>query len=119
MPHDRADEAPPAAAASLAKAPGPGFSEPWQARAFAIAVVASRQGCFTWSEWTRALSRELQGASDDAYFECWLSALQSLLIGNGAVAQGEILERKHAWEDAYRRTAHGAPVSLNNPQARE
>lgn len=118
MPHDRGDDAP-AAADSLMEGPGPAFSEPWQARAFGIAILASRQGRFTWSEWTHALSRELQGASDGAYFDCWLSALQSLLIGKGAVAQGEFRERKHAWEDAYRRTPHGSPVSLSASKARK
>lgn len=97
----------------------PAFAEPWQARAFAIAILASRQGCFTWSEWTHALSRELQRASaagarpaQAGYFECWLAALQSLLVGKGAVGQGELCERKDAWEYAYRRTPHGAPVRL-------
>ncbi|HEV2269237.1 MAG TPA: nitrile hydratase accessory protein [Steroidobacteraceae bacterium] len=97
----------------------PAFAEPWQARAFAIAILASRQGCFTWSEWTHALGRELQRASDSdaravraGYFECWLAALQSLLVGKGAVARGELSERKDAWEDAYHRTPHGTPVRL-------
>ena len=95
------------------------FAEPWQARAFAIAVLASRQGCFSWSEWTHALSRELRGIADpdpqvaaERYFDCWLAALQSLLVGKGALAQAELHERKHAWEDAYRRTPHGTPVNL-------
>jgi nitrile hydratase accessory protein len=95
------------------------FAEPWQARAFAIAVQASRQGCFTWSEWTHALSRELQRASGTdpqsagaQYYDCWLTALQSLLVAKGAVAKAELHKRKDAWEDAYRRTPHGRPVSL-------
>jgi nitrile hydratase accessory protein len=97
------------------------FAEPWQARAFAIAILACRQHCFTWSEWTRALSREMHRASDgDApvaqagYFDCWLAALQSLLVGKGAVGQDELCERKSAWEDAYHRTPHGATVGLSS-----
>jgi nitrile hydratase accessory protein len=99
-----------------------GFAEPWQARAFAIAVLASGQGCFTWSEWSHALGRELRQASRigadseaAAYFDCWLAALQSLFIGKGAVGHAELRERRQAWEDAYRRTPHGAPVSLSAP----
>lgn len=107
---DRTDDAP--AADRLTAAPARAFSEPWQARAFAIAILASRQGCFTWSEWTQTLSRELQRASDAAYFDCWLAALQSLLVGKGAIAPGELSERKQAWENAYRHTPHGAPVRL-------
>lgn len=98
------------------------FAEPWQARAFAVAVLASRQGCFTWSEWTRALGLELQAtdaaakATEAAYFDCWLEALQSLLLSKGVVGQGELLGRRDAWEDAYRRTPHGVAVTLT-PEA--
>lgn len=102
--------------------PPPVFSEPWQARAFGLAILASRHGCFTWSEWTRALGGDLQRsahadpqAENAGYFDCWLSALQSLLVAKGAVAPDELRDRKDAWEDAYRRTAHGAPVSLAAP----
>lgn len=91
---------------------GRSFAEPWQARAFAMAVLASRRGCFTWSEWTQALSRELQHRADEAYFDCWLAALQSLLLGKGAIGPGELSGRRQAWEDAFRRTPHGVPVSL-------
>jgi nitrile hydratase accessory protein len=105
----------------LTQSDEPAFAEPWQARAFALAILSSRQGCFTWSEWTHALGRELQRASDagaqaaqPGYFDCWLSALQSLLVGKGAVEQGELHDRKDAWEEAYRRTPHGVPVSLRD-----
>lgn len=118
MPSDRSADALPFDASS-SDGRGVGFAEPWQARAFAIAVLASRQGCFTWSEWTHALGRELQSISDgdpqaaaERYFDCWLAALQSLLIGKGAVAQAELQVRKHEWENAYRHTPHGVPVSL-------
>lgn len=98
----------------------PTFAEPWQARVFAVAMLASKQGCFTWSEWTRALGRELQQHAPDAagqateagYFDCWLSALQSLLVGKGVVGQGELLARRNEWEDAYHRTPHGVAVTL-------
>lgn len=109
-------------AESAGNGPGIEFAEPWQARAFAIAVIASQQGCFSWSEWTHSLGSELQRASgadpkavEAAYFDCWLSALQSLLLAKGSVGQAELSERRRAWEDAYRRTPHGAPVSLSPP----
>jgi nitrile hydratase accessory protein len=101
---------------------GPAFAEPWEARAFAVAVLASKQGCFTWSEWTHALGRELQHARDAAaqtaaagYFDCWLAALQSLLVCKGTIGCDELLVRRDAWEDAYRRTPHGVPVRLSSP----
>jgi nitrile hydratase accessory protein len=110
---------PPEHPAADAVEPAAAFAEPWQARAFAIAILASKQGCFTWTEWTQALGRELQRASvldpqagETGYFDCWLRALQWLLVGKGAIAQGELRDRRDAWEDAYRRTPHGVPVSL-------
>lgn len=74
-------------------------------------------------QWSQALGRELQAAPADApagapspgYFDCWLSVLQSLLLGKGAVSPDELSARKRAWEEAYRRTPHGRPVSLSEP----
>ncbi|MGH8318247.1 MAG: nitrile hydratase accessory protein [Steroidobacteraceae bacterium] len=116
---------PPDGIADAAESTTPEFIEPWQARAFALAILASKQGCFTWSEWSRALGRELRASSDTgapigeaSYFDCWLSALQSLLLGKGAIGQAELSDRERAWADAYRRTPHGTPVSLADRQAR-
>lgn len=118
MPHEASVGALPLAE-SLRDGPGVPLAEPWQVRAFAMAVLASRQGCFTWSEWTHALGRELQRAADAdsptagaSYFDCLLAALQSLLLGRGAIGQAELHERRHAWEGVYRRAPHGMPVHL-------
>lgn len=109
----------PADRAADAADSGPAFAEPWQARAFAMAVLASSQGCFTWSEWSQALGRELRRAAtadptapEAGYYDCWLTALQSLLTGKGVVGEGELRERRDAWQEAYRRTPHGLPVTL-------
>jgi nitrile hydratase accessory protein len=111
---------PPERSATGVVEPGAAFAEPWQARAFAIAILASRQGCFSWAEWTQALGRELQTVSsaqspsgDAHYFDCWLRALQRLLIGKGAIGEAELRDCRDAWEDAYRRTPHGVPVVLS------
>jgi nitrile hydratase accessory protein len=61
------------------------FADPWQARAFALAVALNEAGHLDWSEWTRLLSAEIAareggsnppGPGDEAYYECWMAALE-------------------------------------------
>ena len=108
----------PAELAALPRLPldaeGPVFAEPWQAQTFAMAVQLHRQGVFTWMEWAAALSAELKVSDDDGshYYEHWQRALEGLVKARGLAGSGELHDRKHAWEDAFRRTPHGKPVEL-------
>lgn len=52
----------------------PVFEEPWQARAFALAVLLSERGLFTWTEWTQMLGAEIAEGHD--YWTSWLAALE-------------------------------------------
>jgi nitrile hydratase accessory protein len=64
----------------------PVFREPWQARAFAMAVSLHEKDVFTWPEWAQALATELAAAPADAgshYYERWLSALEKLVERKG------------------------------------
>jgi nitrile hydratase accessory protein len=97
----------------------PVFAEPWQAHAFALAVKLSEAGLFTWSEWSEALAAELAGARrrgepDDGsrYYDYWLTALERLVAAKHLVAPPSLLVRKGEWAEAYRRTPHGRPVTL-------
>jgi nitrile hydratase accessory protein len=96
------------------------FAEPWQAHAFALAVKLSENGLFTWSEWSEALAAELAGAErggepDDGsrYYHHWLAALERLVAAKRVVAPHSLLARKEEWAEAYRRTPHGSPVTLD------
>lgn len=98
---------------------GPVFAEPWQAQAFALAVKLSESGLFTWKEWAATLAEELAAASargepDDGsrYYEYWVIALERLVTAKGMTNATALLDRKHAWAEAYRRTPHGKPVQL-------
>jgi nitrile hydratase accessory protein len=104
---------------SILSPPEPVFAEPWQARAFALAIKLSEQGYFTKEEWTAALARELRhvadrGEIDDGshYYHHWLTALETLVMKKGLASSAALLERKEAWSEAYRRTPHGKPVEL-------
>jgi nitrile hydratase accessory protein len=64
----------------------PVFREPWEARAFAMAVSLHEKGVFTWPEWAEALSSEIHAApADDGsqYYAHWLSALEKLVERKG------------------------------------
>jgi len=93
------------------------FSEPWQARAFALMLKLRERGHFTASEWSAELGQQLRhdadpGSSD--YYQHWLAALESLVLRKGLTDQQALADRKEAWADAYRRTPHGKPVELTD-----
>jgi nitrile hydratase accessory protein len=100
---------------------GPVFAKPWQAAAFALAVRLSAQGHFTWKEWAAALADELKadaerGEPDDGsrYYDCWLTALERLVVAQRLSDPAALLARKEPWAAAYQRTPHGKPVELQN-----
>jgi len=103
---------------------GPVFAEPWQASAFALAVSLSRQGHFTWKEWTAALAEELEAsaargepADGSRYYHCWLATLERLVVAKGLADPAALADCKEAWAEAYRHTPHGQPVELTRPPA--
>jgi len=97
----------------------PVFAEPWQAQAFALAIRLSAQGHFTWKEWAATLADELtldaargEAADGSRYYQCWLSALERLVVSKRLSDHAALLAQKEAWADAYRHTPHGQPVEL-------
>src|SRR5574339_1190813 len=73
----------------------PTFAEPWQASAFAMTVALHQRGLFSWSEWAETLGAELK--SGDAYYVCWLRALERLAAQKGAASRQEMDEVAAAW----------------------
>ena len=101
--------------------PGPVFAEPWQAEALAIADALVRAGTVTADAWAAALGAELLAAdtrgepdTEATYDRSVVAALETLSAERGLVSAGERTARRAAWEDAYQRTPHGAPVVLGN-----
>jgi nitrile hydratase accessory protein len=72
------------------------FGQPWEGRAFGMAVALSERGAFEWEEFRKALIAEI-ARSDRAggsfrYYEAWLAALERVLASRGLVADGELEE---------------------------
>lgn len=102
-------------------ADGPPFSEPWQARAFALVVHLYRSGRFAWSEWVETFSRQITAyparageCTNDTYYRQWLGALEEIMAAKGLVDPAAARTRQSEWRGAYLNTPHGQPVSLGN-----
>ena len=100
---------------------GPVFKEPWQARAFAIAVTLSEAGLFSWQEWSSELgasiqSRQKKGDPDDGgtYYLHWLETLEKMLSRKNLIEHTYLLQRISEWKEAYLKTSHGQPVQLES-----
>jgi nitrile hydratase accessory protein len=79
------------------------FSEPWESRAFGMAVSLSEAGAFAWPEFQAALiarirARETESAPDEPsnYYQLWLAVLEDVLVGLHAVSTDDITARSHA-----------------------
>jgi nitrile hydratase accessory protein len=87
------------------------FAEPWESRAFGLALAVHAGGTFEWEAFRRqlmaAIARWEAGHPEDeewAYYRCWLQALETVLVGEGLIGPGELDQR--ARELAARPTAH-------------
>lgn len=100
----------------------PVFREPWEAHAFAMAVLLHAKGLFSWPEWAQALAGQIaraqaQGDADlgDTYYRHWLATLETLVSRKGASDESELARYRNAWRSAAHRTPHGKPIELLAP----
>jgi nitrile hydratase accessory protein len=98
---------------------GPVFREPWEARAFAMALSLHESGLFTWKEWAEALGAQIkraQAAGDpdtgETYYRHWLATLETLVASKGAATPDLLRRYRDAWDHAADRTPHGQPIEL-------
>jgi nitrile hydratase accessory protein len=101
---------------------GPVFREPWEAQAFAMAVLLHERGLFAWKEFAERLATEIaaaraRGEADDGhdYYTHWLRALERLVTDKGLVHAEALQTRKDEWDRAARATPHGQPIELRPP----
>lgn len=97
---------------------GPAYCEPWEAQAFALAIVLQDKGVFTSAEWAESLGNEVHrpdAASDGHdYYEHVVAAMEKLLAAKGLVQVTDIDAVSAAWERAAHATPHGRPIELGN-----
>ena len=86
------------------------FTQPWESRAFGMAVTLHDTGAFEWPVFQSALIRriaEWEAAHPDGeyrYYRHWLAALEDVLDDDGTVTRADIDSR--ATQLAARPTGH-------------
>ena len=76
------------------------FREPWEGRAFGLAVTLRDQGLFSWDAFRNRLVAAIAEADcrptdgePPEYYETWLTALERLLVTEGILTGDEIEAR--------------------------
>jgi nitrile hydratase accessory protein len=84
------------------------FAEPWESRAFGLAMALHDGGLFEWESFRQqliaAVARAEAAGGDFSYYRCWLEALQTLLDLEGLVDLAVVEDR--AAELASRPVGH-------------
>ncbi|MGE0059435.1 MAG: nitrile hydratase accessory protein [Dehalococcoidia bacterium] len=73
------------------------FEEPWESRAFGIAVALEAQGAYPWRDFRDELVEEIAHADSHGetttYYQRWLEALESLLLKKGLISAEDLAAR--------------------------
>ena len=77
------------------------FAEPWESRAFGMAVSLADAGAFTWDAFrdrlvARIAAWEAERGVDDPdfrYYACWLDALEDVLVDAGSLDGDDVTAR--------------------------
>jgi nitrile hydratase accessory protein len=76
------------------------FAQPWESRAFGLAVTLYDGGVFEWSQFQAALIAQIAAWERDhpagecfSYYRCWLAALESVLAQAGLVTPTDVADR--------------------------
>ena len=76
------------------------FAEPWESRAFGLAVTLYDAGAFEWSQFQAALIAQIaawerghEAGECFSYYRCWLAALESVLAETGLVTANDVTQR--------------------------
>jgi nitrile hydratase accessory protein len=84
----------------------PVFAEPWEGRAFAMAVDVVHRSGLPWEAFRSRLVAAIAAEPHRGYYESWVVALEQLVLDDGAVAPGDLASRREA-AASYRYHEHG------------
>jgi nitrile hydratase accessory protein len=83
------------------------FEEPWQGRAFGMAITLNRTGLYEWDEFRARLILEIaandgEESGPTPYYRSWLAAFERLLVERGLVSATELARRQAEFRDGRR-----------------
>ena len=80
------------------------FEEPWEGRAFGLAVAMNERGVYDWADFRDRLVEETaadeQQEERTGYYQRWLRALERLSLDRGLVTSAELDARTAAYAAA-------------------
>ncbi len=79
------------------------FENPWEGRAFGVAVALTHAGRYEWREFNSVfiehISKAEQSGDSSTYYQRWLAALEELTLKKGFVSEQELAERAQVFAD--------------------
>jgi len=66
------------------------FEAPWQGRAFGMAVGAVERLGLEWSAFQQRLIAAIAAQPEAPYYDCWVAALEQLLLDHGVIQREEL-----------------------------
>jgi nitrile hydratase accessory protein len=73
------------------------FAEPWESRAFGLAVTLAESGALCWEDFRCALVERIAQAEHSgepfSYYRCWLDALERTTVTQGMISRADLDHR--------------------------
>lgn len=102
---------------------GPVFNAPWEAEAFAMTLALYEKGVFSWPQWAKVLSSEIDRAQangdpdlGDTYYLHWLAALERIVVEQGITSKEDLDGLYDDWNAAALSTPHGQAIVLGQAE---
>jgi nitrile hydratase accessory protein len=89
------------------------FEEPWEGRAFGIAVALNNHRLYEWHEFREHLvgqiSSDEKAGTEAHYYDQWLRAMEGLLLQQGLVTSEELERRTEEYASGQREDHEHGP----------